>query len=227
MKPIQFVLLLRFAEQKRTNALSSQVLEVLGGKIPEKRQGTNVPMEGMELKVTAKKATINWDTNSCLVRSEELSNEERTIETILSFVDRINKVAPIEKIATRNFTVNWILPAPKHDFTSLEKLYRATMIAKNEISDLASDSSTVIDIKVDKRIIHLQSGAMETQQLIQNSLLLKMEEMERNFIFLETSVREKNMIQYSMRNTSKFIKVSLECAKSYSKSFEKIWGGRL
>lgn len=227
MKPIQFVLLLRFAEQKRTNPLSSQVLETLGGKIPEKRQSPDVPMEGMELKVNAKKATINWDTNSCLVRIEELSNEERTIETVLSFVDRINKIAPIEKIAMREFTVNWILPAPKHDFASLEKFYRANMIAKNEISDLAYDSSTVIDIKVDKYSIHLQSGAMEIQQLMQQYLRFKTEDIAKTFIFLETSVKEKNMIQYSMRDTSKFIKYSLECAISYSKLFENIWKGSL
>ncbi|MBA7654646.1 hypothetical protein ES703_62528 [subsurface metagenome] len=227
MEPLQFASFFRFSEQKRTLPVSIQVLGALGGKAPRGDPGPDVATEGMKLEIGKEKALINWSTASLIISIEELSNQDKSIELMVSFVGKIDRVVPIEQTNALRFTIYWILPAPNHDFTSLEKIYRSTMINKNEISDLSSDSSTIIDIKMNKWILHHQSGAMTPQQLTQQYLKFRRANIPNPFLFLETSIINPNVLEYSSREIKRFFKASQENCISHSKLFEKLWEGQL
>jgi len=227
MEPIQFVLSLNFVEQKSTQRVSLKVLEALGGKAPPKTPDQHIPMEGMGLKIGQEKALIDWNTGSITITIEELSNQDKAIAWIASFLDKINEVVPIKQTAMLKFTVFWILPTPQHDFTSLEKIYRMIMITKNEVSDLSSDSSTIFDIKMNNHILHHQSGAMNPQQLSQQYLKFTRSNIPKSFLFLETSIVNQNVVEYSTREMSRFMATSREDGISHSKLFENLWGGQL
>ena len=227
MEPVQFASFFRFTEQKRTLPVSVKVLGALGGKAPRGDPGPDVATEGTRLEIAKEKALINWSTASIIISIEELSNQDKSIELMVSFVDKIDKVVPIEQTNALRFTIYWILPAPNHDFTSLEKIYRSTMINKNEISDLSSDSSTIFDIKMNKWVLHHQSGAMPSQQLTQRYLKFPRTNIPNSFLFLETSIINLNVLKYSTREINRFFKDSQENCIAHSKLFEKLWEGQL
>jgi len=220
MQPVQFGLWLQFVEEIRGHSLSYQLLTTLGGKSTEPER---IPERGVRFLLDQDKVSIIWMPTYCFITSENISDKNQHIDRIVSVLEIINKVATIEKLRTRRFHTYWILPTPQYDFVSLERKYRETMIKQNEVTNAAYDSSTFFDIRVDKWSLHHQSGAMEPQQLQRRYLRFKLDNVPKTFIFLEATILDENVIQYSKGEMHGFMESSLEYCVSHMEKFNQIW----
>ena len=194
MQPVQYGLWLQFAEVMRRYSLSYQIFTTLGGKSTEPERITE---RGVRLRLDQDKVSVTWTSTHCYITSENVSDKKHCIDRIISVLEVINNITTIEKLSGRRLQTYWILPTPQHDFVSLERRYRETMITRNDISNAAYDSSAIFDIRGDKWILHHQSGPMESQQLHKTYLRFKLDNTPKTFIFLEATTRDENVIQYS------------------------------
>jgi hypothetical protein len=229
VKPVQFALWLQFAEAMQLHSLSYQILTKLSGESP-KSEPEPVMERGVRLRVNKGKMTVSWIPTYCRIALEEISDisdKKRYIDRIISVLETINGVAKIGKLRNKRLLTYWILPAPQYDFVSLERKYRELMITKNDISDTAYDSSAVFDIRRDKWILHHQSGTMEPQQLQQDYLNFKLDNVPKTFIFLEAGLTDNNMIQYSREEVYSFMEMALENCISHMEEFNRICEGCL
>jgi len=224
MLPVQFGLRLRFTEEIRRYSLSYEILTTLGGKISEPER---ISERGVRLLLNEDKVSVIWAPTHCEIRVENVSDKEHCIDRVISVLETINSVAPIEELRDSRFLTYWILPTPQYDFLSLERKYRDMMIVENDISNAAYDSSVILDISADKWTLHHQSGVMEPQQLMQEYLRFKRDDVPKTFLFLEASIFNKNVVKYSKEAIHTFMTKSLEYCVSHMEEFNRIWEGRL
>lgn len=224
MRPVQFSLFLQFATEIYAYSHSQKILKTLGVKVSRPE---TLPERGVRLKLDKDKVSVMWQPSLCHIAIENVSNSKYCIDTIMSFLEEIGKVAPIGEIRTRRFITYWILPAPNYNFASLERKYRDMMIVENDISNAAYDSSVILDISADKWTLHHQSGPMAPPQLLQTYLRFTLDNLPKTFIFLETTILDSNVVQYSRQEMHTFMAMSLEHCISHSKAFEKLWEGHL
>jgi hypothetical protein len=216
---------LDFAEEKCIYTLSQKVHEAITGELPEPPEPPYGP--GILVRVSKKKLVTMWEPERCTVAVEHVSNPDKCFEPILTTLERINSVVPINKLNKRRVTTYWILPALNYDFPSLEQKYRETMTVKNEIQSLAFDSSVIFDTKKGKWTLHHQSGAMWPEQLYTDYLQFKAKYIPEAFLFLEASMVDENMIKYSSEDIYNYLKVSLDYCKAHSDVFQRLWEGIL
>ncbi len=224
MQPVQFGLRLQFLEKIRRYSLSYEIFTTLGKKLPEPEPNIE---RGVRLRLNEDKVSVTWDPTHCLITSENVLDKKHCIDRIISVVETINMVAMIEKLSSRRLQTCWILPTLQYDFVSLERKYRETMVTQNDVSNAAYDSSTIFDIRGDKWTLHHQSGAMEPRQLQQDYLHFKLDNVPKTLIFLEASIVDNNMIQYSREEMHSFMERSLENCISHMEEFNRIWEGHL
>jgi hypothetical protein len=229
MKPVQFGLWLRFAKPIYIRTLSYQIFKTLSGESP-KQEPEPVMERGVRLRLDKDKMTVSWMPTYCQITSEEIpdiSNKKQYIDRIISVLETINGIAKIEKLRSKRLLTYWILLTPQYDFVSLERKYREMMITKNDISNTAYDSTAIFDIRRDKWILHHQSGPMEPQQLQQDYLSFKLDNLPKTFIFLETSLLDNTMIEYSRGEVYSFMERALELCISHMEEFNRICEGCL
>jgi hypothetical protein len=229
VKPVQFALRLEFAEAMKIHSLSYQIFTTLTGKSP-KPEPDIVVERGVRLRIDKDKISVSWVPTYCQIALEEISDisdKKHYIDGIISVLETINGIAKIGKLSNKKLLTYWILPTPQYDFVSLERKYREIMITKNDISDTAYDSSAIFDIKRDQWILHHQSGPMEPRQLQQDYLSFKLDNVPKTFIFLEATLTDNNMIQYSKEEVCNFMERALENCISHMEGFNRICGGCL
>ena len=225
MRLAQFGIRLDFAEERRIYTVGQKVYEAITGEIPSEHEPPYTP--GILIRASKRKLTTAWNPERCLIALEDVSDLNKCIETILITLEQINTVAPIYKLSKRNISTYWILPAPDYDFPSLEQKYREIMIAQNEISSLSADSSVIFDIKVGEWTLHHQSGAMLPEQLLDRYLQFKAADIPKAFLFLEASIEDEKVVEYSSEDTRNYLVTSLDYCKSHSDAFHRIWEGIL
>lgn len=226
MRLVQFGIRLDFAEEGRIYTLGQKVYRAITGEVPSKPELGYT--EGFKLRASKRKLAIIWNPHWCVVASEDVSNPDKCIETILTTLEQISSAAPIRKLNERRVITYWILPAPNYDFPSLEQKYRERMIAQNEISSLAYDSSAVFDIRIGEWILHHQSGAMDPQQLLGSDYLqFKADDIPKTLLFLDTSIVDKKVVEYSSKDIRNYLVASLDHCKFHSDAFHRIWEGIL
>ncbi len=226
MRLVQLGIRLDFAEERRIYTVGQKVVEAITGEVPVEPKPPHT--QGVKFRSSKRKLAIVWNPLWCVIASEDVSNLDTCIETILTTLEQISSAASIYKLSERRVITYWILPAPSYDFPSLEQKYREIMIAQNEISSLASDSSTVFDINMGKWTLHHQSGTMEPQQLLGgNYLQFKADDIPKAFLFLEASIMEKKVLEYSNKDTRNYLVKSLDYCKSHTDAFNRIWEGIL
>lgn len=229
MKPVQVGLWLRFAKAIHTRTLSYHIFTTLTGELPEK-EPEPVMERGVKLRLNKGKMGISWMPAYCQIASEEISdisNKKQYFDRIISILETINGIAKIEKLRDKRLLTYWILPTPQYDFVSLERKYREMMVTKNDISNAAYDSSTIFDIRADKWSLHHQSGAMEPQQLQEKYLNFKLDNLPKTFIFLEASLLDKTVLEYSRDEVYSFMERALEICISHMEEFNRMCGGCL
>jgi len=225
LRLVQFGIRLDFAEERRIYTIGQRVYEAITGEVQSKAKPEYG--EGIKLRATKRKLAILWNSLWCVIALEDVSNLDRCIETILATLEQISSAAPIYKLNKRRVITYWILPAPNYDFPSLGQKYRERMIAKNEISSLAYDSSAVFDIRMGEWILHHQSGPMWPQQLLGDYLQFKPDDIPKAFLFLEASILDERVVEYSSEDTRKYLVASLDYCKSHSDAFDRICEGIL
>jgi hypothetical protein len=229
MKPVQFGLWVQFAKAINIRTLSYQIFTTLSGELP-KQEPEAVMERGVKLRLDKDKMTVSWMPTHCQITSEkisDISNKKQYIDRIISVLETINGIAKIEKLRSKRLLTYWILLTPQYDFVSLERKYREMMITKNDISNTAYDSTAIFDIRRDKWILHHQSGPMEPQQLQQNYLSFKLDNLQKTFIFLEASLLDNTMIEYSKGEVYSFMERALEICISHMEEFNRICEGCL
>jgi len=227
MQAIQYLLRVQFAEPKHTRLISDRILEALGGESANKSGNRHGTTEGARLRVKENNSLTEWTTNHCKISVEELSNPKKEIQFVLSQLEKINGVERLGQFVLTRFSIFWIIPTPAMNFHELEKIYRANMISKNVITDLALDSSVILDFDINGLVFHHQSGAMEPKQLRSQYLRYDNENIPKSFLFLETTIIYKDKLEYDKKAIEIFLDNSLRHCTTHSNSFENIWGGML
>jgi len=222
MIQVQLGLFIRFAKEITTSSLSQKILHELGG-FPLK----TADEEGVRLKLPAEKLSIIWTSNGCSIRSENLKDAQSSSTTILNTLSAINELVVFDQLSDRRLGTCWILPMSKYTLKELEQLYRQEMMTKHSNYDGVYDSSVILDIKREGKILHHQSGPMDYKQLKRDYLRYELKDVPQAFLFLEASVSDSKTVKYSFDNMRSFMLDSFSCCESHSKEFESIWGGRL
>jgi len=219
VQPVQFGLWLQFEEEMHRYSLSYEIEKALSVKLPEPEQ---IIEHDVRLRLNKDKVMVIWSSIYCYILSENVSDKKHCIDKIMSTLEVINKIAMIDKLRKRKFYTHWILPTPQYDFVSLKRKYRETMFIQNDVTNAASDTSTLFDIKGDKWTFIHQSGAMEPQQLQQDYLYFKLDNVPKTFIFLAGVTEDKNVVQYSKEEMYSFMEGALESCVSHMEEFNRI-----
>lgn len=221
MDLIRFETILEFLGESRVTTPAQSIYKALSNVDIPKEQRPREP--GVRIRDEKQKHAIRWNYNSCGILYEDTQDHAVCIKNTITVLDKINRVAPIAKLSLRKLIIFWVLPAARYNFKSLESKYRENFIKQSTIFDNCVDSSVVIDMKCDKGILHHQSGAMDIAQLQRSYKTFKMKEQQpKLFIFLETTITNGKVIEYSSEEMSDFLFSSFEICKSHSTSFQKM-----
>ena len=221
MQLVYFRVELEFAEKSHLSSPAENVYRALTGKKPYKSE---IAEPGAHISLSDQKVDIRWRFDKCRIILEDASSLEHCVETVLLWLSQIDKVAPMGKIASTEVTTYWLLPTPSYDFASLERKYRAKMIANNaDILKGTFDSSVILDIGIDNYILHHQSGAMEPQQLLEEHLVFKPDEVPKVFLFLWASITNQDEVKYSKDGMHKQLSALFNHCMSHSNAFGQIW----
>lgn len=223
MRLVQLGILLSPLKTARESSKTQRLLATLGGK-------TSAPdfvMErGISYRDKKNKAVVIWRPNICNITIENVSNPRDSIRTLVSYLKKINNETPIGQVSPSRFISHWIHPKSNYSFVDLERKYREIMVAENDISRAAFDSSVLYDIKTNSHVLHHQSGAMLPSQL-QAKLRFDLDNTPKTFIFLEASIILFSVLQYSSDLILDFMENALNQCISHQESFEHILEERL
>jgi len=167
MQLVHFSVELEFDERTQSHTPAHKVFSALGGKTPKiqpREPGANIRRE-------KQKIIINWQYEKCVIGLEKTEDPIECMRIMTQLMETIDNVAPIGKLRSTNIVTEWILPAPQHDFASLNELYMRTMISPKEFMQGTYDSSVILDNEIDDFIIHHQSGPMMQKQLLEQYLV--------------------------------------------------------
>ena len=221
MRLVHLEIEIEFAKEISDYSLQQKVYMAITGKKP--KEDKQKAEQNVRIRFLRDKLAVRWDTKSFGAILEKAPNVNNFAEIVIPLLDRIHAIAPIGKLSSRNFTTYWLLPAPTYEFPALEQKYRETMIVPTALSRSATDSSIVLDINIKDGMLHHQSGAMGIEQLLDDYLLFKLEDVPKVFLFLWTGIEERKMIQYSSKEVQNYILRSFDHCKSHSDIFERIW----
>ncbi|MCJ7631390.1 hypothetical protein MUP77_03165 [Candidatus Bathyarchaeota archaeon] len=221
MQLIHFSVELKFAEKNQLPSRAENVYEALSGKKPEKRK---VVEPDTHVSLTDKRVDVRWRFDRCRVILEDVSSLKRCVETVLFWLNQIDKAAPMGGIDSTKVVTYWLLPTPSYDFASLVRKYREKMIISNkDILEGVFDCSVMFDADIGNCRLYHQSGAMERQQLLSNYLFFKPDEMPEVFLFLFASVINNDKVEYSKDAMHKQLSALFNHCMSHSNAFGQIW----
>ena len=221
MQLVHFSVELKFEEKSQLPSPAEKVYRAITGKKPNK---SKVVEPGAHISASDIRVDISWHFDKCKIILEDKSNLEQCVETVLIWLNQIDKVAPMGKIDSTRVTTYWLMPAPSYDFASLEQKYREKMIADNkDILTGTFDSSIILDIGISDCTLHHQSGAMKRQQLLEEYLSFKPDEVPEVFLFLEADIINEGKVEYSKEGMRKRLSALFEHCMSHSNAFGQIW----
>ena len=214
------------AEETRHHTLSQSIFEELSD---QEITNEEIPYEpGVRIRNESEKQVVIWDYASCSVLLEDISDYSTAINTTMDFLDRINKVAPIEKLNQRKLRTYWILPISKYDFETLELIHRQNFMKPSSIFDNCIDSCVLLEMKHDNYVLHHQSGPMHIDELTGSYRAFEMKKGKyKLFIFLSASITDTNVVECSSEEMRHFLSWSLEKCTSHATDFEEIMEGIL
>lgn len=216
---VHFDIEFEFNEATRLRTPAHKVFDAFSGKLrgPEPREpGTNIRDE-------KQKFTVNWKYERCRIVLEETEDWSKCISTLTKLLEIINNVVPFGKLQNTNVDTEWILPAEKHDFTSLNEIYMRTFISPKDFMRDTYDSSIVLDSKIDDFILHHQSGPMMRKQLSEDYLVFKRPNLPAQLIFLLVGARYTKVIQYSKEEIQRLVTNAFNLCERHSNKFGEIW----
>lgn len=219
MDLIRYETILEFLKESRVTTPAQSVFKALSNRdAPE----TGRPREpGVRIRDDKDKVEVVWDYDSCKIVHEDMASYDDCIQKTIILLHKIKSVVPIPKLSSRRVIMYWILATKKYDFKSLELKYRENFIKESTIFDNCFDSSIVIDMKRDKYILHHQSGAMDVAQLQALYKTFKIKEGHpKLFLFLETTITSKEVVEYSSEGMKDFLLSSYQIGKSHSDAFQ-------
>lgn len=225
MRLVHLETIIDFAGEIWEYSLKQKVYKAITGRMPretEKRLDQDVFVRSPK-----KKLAVRWNTESFSAMLEQVSSVDYFSETIILLLDRINAVAPIDKLKCRTLVTYWLLPAPNYNFSALERKYRETMIVQKPICQDTIDSGVILDINISDGILHHQSGAMDIRQLSDDYVLFKLDGVPKVFLFLWASIQDEKVVKYSKDEMQNYLLRSFNHCKSHSEAFEQIWEGVL
>jgi len=174
------------------------------------------------------KMFVHWNPKFADVYVERFDNHQVSLNKLNFVLEQVDKVHAIIKTANIRFFTCWMIATPKYTFVELEEKYRNTMIKQNNLFESVFDSSVIVETKIDNELVlHHQSGPMEPKQLMTSYLKFPYNEVPQSFLFLETCVRNSNLLEYSREAMLKFINLSFEHCNKHQELFSKIWEGLL
>jgi hypothetical protein len=104
---------LDFAEEFSSYSISQQLYKALTGKTSAAEE---LLEPGVEFRSTKRRQLVNWDTNSCRVVMESVTNSGECVSKMVALLQTIDKVAPIGKLSRRELITHWILPVEGYRF---------------------------------------------------------------------------------------------------------------
>jgi hypothetical protein len=223
MNLVQFGINIHFDEKTQIHTPARKVFVALGAKVGKARPtepGTRVKNEGLGTEVY-------WNYEYCQVKIEQRENSSECIDLAVKYLKTVDSVARIGNLRETELVTEWIIPTPKHNFTSLNELYMRTMISQREFMQGTYDSGVILDAKIGDFILHHQSGPMKPEQLLNQFLVFKRVNLPKLFLFLYTSIKSTKVIQYSEKEMHDFLADAMHKCELHSKSFNEVWEGCL
>lgn len=219
MQLVQFNVKFEFDELTQLYTPARKVFNAFGGKTPKRP-----PREpGTSIRDEQSKLLVRWDYKGCRIALERTEKRDEVMNLIMRLLQVIDSAVPIGRIRKTYVTTSWILPAPHHDYTSLNKLYMRTIISQKDFMQYTYDSSVMFDSRIDEFAFHHQSGPMEPKQLLEDYLLFKRDKLPKVFIFLLTRLTNNKVIEYTKKEMRDFLEGALSHCERHSEQFDKLW----
>lgn len=220
---VHFGIEFKFDDATKLHTPARKVFHAFGGKIQRTK-----PMEpGANIRSEKQKFEINWQYEKCKIRLEETEDRNKCISLMTKLLETIDNVAPIGKLQNTQIYTEWLLPATRHDFASLNEIYMRTIISPKDFMRETYDSSIILDSRIGDFILHHQSGPMMQRQLLEEYLIFKRPNLPKELIFLIISARYTKVIQYNKKDIYSFIEKAFSLCEQRSNEFGKIWEGYL
>lgn len=223
MQLVFFKIEFQFDEATSLHTPARKVFHAFGGKAKKHRASE----PGAHIKYEKSKIEITWQYEGCRIRIEDTEDSSKCLSTVQGILETIDNTAPMGKLNNTEVLTEWILPAKRHDFNSLNELYEETMLCTKEFMPGIYDSSVVLDSRTGDFVLHHQSGPMMQEQLAQEYLIFEHPNLPKNLIFLRISARYQKVIQYSKEEMKRFIEEAFGLCESHSNEFSKIWEGKI
>lgn len=223
MQLVHFRIEFQFDETTSLRTPARKVYDAFGGRA--KKAKALEP--GASLKYEKSKIEIFWRYERCRIRMEDTEDSSECLRTVEGILETIDNTAPMGKLNDTEVMTEWILPAKRHDFNSLNELYEKTMICTKEFMPGIYDSSVVLNSRVGDFALHHQSGPMKQEQLAEEYLVFKRPNLPKNLIFLRISAKYQKVIHYSKEEMNRLIENAFGLCESHSNEFSKIWEGKI
>lgn len=223
MQLVHFKIGFQFDETTSLHTPARKIFQTLSGKATKAKASE----PGANLKFEKSKLEIIWRYERCRVSMEDTDDSKKCLSMVKGILERIDNAAPMGKLNNTEILTEWILPAKKHDFNSLNELYEKTMICTKEFMPGRYDSSVILDSRTGDFVLHHQSGPMMEEQLAKEYLVFKRPNLPKYMIFLIVGARYQKVIQYSKEEMNRFIEDAFDLCESHSNEFSKIWEGKL
>lgn len=223
MQLVRVGIQIEFQEGAQLHTPARRVFTALGAKPPKtppKEPGARIIRE-------REKTLVRWWYNGCMIVLERTENRDECVDLAIQFLETIDSVARIGNMQTIDVNTYWILPTPRHGFTSLNELYVQTLISQKNFMKGIFDTSVIFDTNIDDLILSHQSGPMEPKQLAKDFLTFKRKNLPKVFIFLRVGISHRNVLEYSKEKMHSFLVECLSHCEHHSKDFSKIWEGDL
>ncbi len=221
MKLVHVDVIVIFARRKREESAPVRVFKALGGR------GRQPELEEAEVTIRTiqDRTNIYWTREGFSILCEKVSSLDSCTDKIMDFVARSNKAVPINQMKVIEFTTYWIMEANEYGFSELEKRYRkAMLITPTAVDGTIIDCSAIFDIQLNtNNILHHQSGAMRLQQLEEDFVFFKPEELPERFLFLEAQVARRERMRYTDKGMRNALSVLSSYCESHAAKIEKIW----
>ncbi|MBL7209986.1 MAG: hypothetical protein ISS52_07800 [Dehalococcoidia bacterium] len=214
---------IKFDEATQVRTPARNIFSALGGKTPK----TKLREPGVTIKNEKEKFLISWHYEECRIVLEETKTHKECLDLVVNIIQTIDSVAPVGTMQEVRLETRWLLPAPSHDFNSLNELYMRMMVSPKEFMKDAYDSSVIIDSETDDFVLHHQSGPMEPSQLLEDFLEFKRDKLPGVFIFLSVGLTHTKVLEYSREKLQTLFADGLHRCEQHAEDFHKIWEGDL
>jgi hypothetical protein len=223
MQLIHFGVQVDFKKGIPLSTSAARFLDTLpGGSVERRSKEPSIVWHNQETR-----SAVNWGRERGELIFEKVENRDDCIVSAMQDLQAMTFGAPVPTTGGCRVVTYWILPAPNHTLASLEGLYKRKMKAEMSFIKGPCPSSVVVDLAVDKCILHHQSCPMGPGQLFKSFQSFEREDIPQTFLFLYASFLDPRMIQVTDGRMQAYLERAFDQCRRHSNVFGRMWKGCL